>query len=41
MFLHRRIIYLHGGAPHGARYMVVMNLLAIAQLIVMLRANMK
>jgi hypothetical protein len=41
MFLQRRIIYLHGGAAHGARYMMVMNLLAIAQLIVMVPAKMK
>jgi hypothetical protein len=41
MFLRRRIIYLHMGAAHGASYMMMMDLLANAQLIVVVTANMK
>jgi hypothetical protein len=41
MFLHSRIIYLHGGAAHGASYMVMMHLLANAQLDVLVPAKMK
>jgi hypothetical protein len=41
MFLRRRIIYLHGGAAHGASYMLMINLLANAQLDVIVPAKMK
>jgi hypothetical protein len=41
MFSPRRIIYLHGGAAHRASYMLMINGLAIAQLIVVVPAKMK
>jgi hypothetical protein len=41
MFLQRRIIYLQWSATDGASYMVMMKLLANAQLIAMLTAKIK